>query len=194
MLPWSEAFKISLRNIMVRLGRSTITAAGIFLGIAFLAAVVTQTEIEEAARGWVDITAKAKATWLIIMSLIVAAVGVTNSMLMNVTERYREIGTMKCLGALDAFIVRLFLIESGLMGLVGGVAGSITGFAAGFLFNLAKSAIRATHFWTKMDWVYLLQWLGGAVVIGIVLALLAAIPPAWRAAKLPPAAALRVEI
>ena len=44
--------------------------------------------------------------------MLVAFVGVLNAMLMSVTERFREIGTMKCLGALNSFIVKLFLIES----------------------------------------------------------------------------------
>jgi len=126
--------------------------------------------------------------------VLVAGVGVANSMLMNVTERYREIGTMKCLGALDDFIVRLFLIEAGFMGLAGGVAGSIAGFVAGFLPALAKSAVRATHFWAYMNWGALLLWILKGIGIGLAVALAFAIPPARRAAKLPPAAALRVEI
>ena len=47
------------------------------------------------------------------MSLLVCTVGITNSMLMAVTERFKEIGTMKCLGALDSFVVVLFMLESG---------------------------------------------------------------------------------
>ncbi|HIE09864.1 MAG TPA: ABC transporter permease [Armatimonadetes bacterium] len=203
MLPWSDAVKISWRNIMVRLGRSLITAAGIFLGVAFFATVVTQGQIMEAVAKSphigsglfaTDPTAKARQTWLILMSFVVAGVGVTNAMLMSVTERYREIGTMKCLGALDGFIVRLFLIEAGFMGLAGGVTGSLAGFVVAFLFSLARSAVRATRFWAYMDWGALLIWVGIGIGAGVVLALVAAIPPAWRAAKLPPAAALRVEI
>ena len=57
------------------------------------------------------------------MSLLVCFVGITNSMLMSVTERYKEIGTLKCLGALDNFIVKLFLIESGLLGFFGSLGG-----------------------------------------------------------------------
>ena len=50
-------------------------------------------------------------------------------MLMSVTERFREIGTMKCLGALDTFIVKLFLLESTFQGLAGTSAGIVIGFA-----------------------------------------------------------------
>lgn len=203
MLPWNDAVKISWRNIMVRLGRSLITAAGIFLGVAFFATVVTQGQIMDAvarsphiSAGLLagDPTAKVRQSWLIAMSFVVAGVGVTNAMLMNVAERYREIGTMKCLGALDGFIVRLFLIEAGFIGLAGGVVGSVAGFVGAFLFSLARSAVRATGFWAYMDWGGLLLWIVTGIGVGAVLALVAAIPPAWRAAKLPPAAALRVEV
>ena len=65
----------------------------------------------------IDIAQTQKHTWLVVMSLLVSAVGITNSMLMSVTERYKEIGTMKCLGALDSFIVKLFLHRIGNAGL-----------------------------------------------------------------------------
>ena len=64
-----------------------------------------------------------QTNWLIGLALLVAFVGILNAMLMSVTERFREIGTMKCLGALDSFIVKLFLIESFFQGGAGTVAG-----------------------------------------------------------------------
>jgi putative ABC transport system permease protein len=56
------------------------------------------------------------------LSLLVCVVGIVNAQLMAVTERFREIGTMKCLGALDRFRLRLFLLEAGMQGLVGAAA------------------------------------------------------------------------
>ena len=128
-LPFMESVRISFQSLMIRFGRSVITTAGITLGIAFLVSVLVNNEVtmamkesgskqeittfeEEESTG---ITMKDK--WLIIMSLIVCVVGIANSMLMAVTERFQEIGTMKCLGALDRFVVRLFLLESGFQGL-----------------------------------------------------------------------------
>ncbi|MFQ6133274.1 MAG: ABC transporter permease, partial [Armatimonadota bacterium] len=125
-LPWSQAFKISIRNVTLRLGRAAITAAGIVLVIGLLAAILTGREAEKAieeaqrARGRIAVedelpaaslteeqgpgvaeekgAAKgARQWWLIGMSLLVCVVGIINSMLMSVTERFREIGTMKCL-------------------------------------------------------------------------------------------------
>ena len=56
--------------------------------------------------------ARLQRRWVVGLALLVAFVGIVNAMLMSVTERFREIGTMKCLGALDGFIVKLFVIES----------------------------------------------------------------------------------
>ena len=67
------------------------------------------------------------------MALLVCTVGITNSMLMSVSERFREIGTMKCLGALNSLIVRLFLIEALFMGFVASFAGWVLGFLGIFL-------------------------------------------------------------
>ncbi len=219
ILPWSQAFRISIRNITLRLGRAAITAAGIVLVIGLLGAILTAKEGEQAIesaeqeRGRVvaveeptaadvreqgpDVQARtaearsARQWWLIGMSLLVCVVGIINSMLMSVTERFREIGTMKCLGALDGFIIRLFLIESFLLGFLGSLVGATLGFGIELLVYGIKEGFGILGFW---NWPVMLVWLGSAVVVGGVLALVAAVPPAVVAAKLPPAAALRTEV
>jgi ABC-type lipoprotein release transport system permease subunit len=110
---------------------------------------------------------------------------------MSVTERFREIGTMKCLGALDKFIVQLFLIEAAVLGILGSIAGAILGHGAMLVVGCVQ------HGWdlpAKMNWLHMLGWVGFAVTVGMVLSLIAAFWPAWRAAKLPPAAALATEV
>jgi ABC-type antimicrobial peptide transport system permease subunit len=231
-LPWSDAFRISLKNVILRLGRAAITATGIVLGVAFLTYVwadrvfsdgvekarlqqeqtlaaaaesvrkptTPQTTTEQTPTGQPGAPASGQPTkaekdarqlWLVIMSLLVCGIGITNSMLMSVTERFQEIGTMKCLGALDSFIVRLFLIESAVIG----VLGSVLGLLIGFLFVLLYYGIMAGFSVTgKLDWGTLLTHLLAALIIGTCLAFMAAIPPAIRAAQMPPAAALRTEI
>jgi ABC-type antimicrobial peptide transport system permease subunit len=122
-------------------------------------------------------------------------------MLMSVTERYKEIGTMKCLGALDTFIVRLFLLEAGVLGILGSVIGAVAGTGIMMLVYASRigwagvSKAWSTHAIEFSSGAGLPMWLAFifALLIGGVLSILAALYPAWRAAKMPPAAALRSE-
>jgi putative ABC transport system permease protein len=216
VLPWSRAVQMTRENIFVRLGRSAITASGIFLGIAFLsavlfgaaaAAVAAKLQLDQFGIDTGEAETQARVIWLAAMSLLVATVGIVNSMLMSVTERYKEIGTMKCLGALDSFIVRLFLLEAGLLGILGSASGAIAGTGVMTVVYANKTVVsvgklgwsRAMSSWTEtclqLGSYAMPLWLGIvlAVVVGGVLSLLAALYPAWRAAKMPPAAALRSE-
>ena len=185
-LPFSQAFKIALRNITIRIGRAMITGAGTLLGIAFLMSVFTSTAIQQAKGVEILAAQQQKNTWLVVMSLLVSVVGITNAMLMSVTERYKEIGTIKCLGALDNFIIKLFLIESGLLGFFGSLIGAILGM--GFMLLTGLEVLGA------IDWPALLLQLGMCIIIGTVLSIVAAVPPAMRAAKMQPADAMRTEI
>lgn len=195
-LPISKAFQISLNSIRIRFWRSVITAGGIFLGIAFLVSVLSTSLVQQQLPQTVtdtaaEMAAKNRQLWLVIMSLLVCTVGITNSMLMSVTERFKEIGTMKCLGALDIFVVELFLLESGLLGIVASFVGWLVGF--GGIALLAA----AGHGWAvigKIGFLPIIGTLGKAMTIGIVLTVTATIPPAIRAAQMPPAVALRTEI
>lgn len=167
-----------------------ITGAGTLLGIAFLMSVFTQSvTLQAIGKGKIDPSMVARQKWLVVMSLLASTVGITNSMLMSVTERFREIGTMKCLGALDNFIVKLFLIESGFLGLFGSLAGSLIGMILILLTFLLKGGSLGA-----LDYALLLKFFLLSLGLGTGLSILAAVPPAIRAAKLPPAAALRTEI
>src|SRR5207249_2216753 len=106
-LPFSKAWEISLRSIRIRLARSLITASGILLGIAFYSSVRTAA-LFPSGTGAEALAAGNRQQWLAIMALLVCFVGIMNAMLMSVTERFKEIGTMKCLGALNRFVVTLF--------------------------------------------------------------------------------------
>lgn len=185
-LPMNQAFKIALRNITIRLGRAMITGAGTMLGIAFLMSVFTTSAIQLAKGIDVSAAQQQKNTWLVVMSLMVSIVGITNAMLMSVTERYKEIGTIKCLGALDSFIVKLFLIESGLLGFFGSLIGSLVGMAFMLLTGLGVLG--------KIAWGTLFLYLLACIVIGTVLSIVAAVPPALRAARMEAADAMRTEI
>ena len=202
-LPFSESVRISYQSLMLRFGRSIITTAGITLGIAFLVFVVISNEIStsivggSASEQLMDLGEEqetgisTKDKWLIIMSLIVCVVGITNSMLMSVTERFREIGTMKCLGALDHFVVILFLLESGFQGFAGALVGALIGFVASLLMSLANFGL---DIFMDFPLLSVLLWILGGSVLGMLLAVVGAAFPAWRAAKLPPAEAMRTEV
>ena len=224
-LPWSQAVRISVRNVTIRLGRTMITASGIVLGIAFLSSVWTggvledglQQAREQQDRELIDATSRdqaesdsgktedsaaiseeerqaqgSKRIWLVVMSLLVCGVGITNAMLMSVTERFQEIGTMKCLGALDNFIVRLFLIEAVALGVLGSVLGTLLGLLA--MLGIFAIRERSLSVAAKMDWGQMLTYLLFCILIGTVLSLISAIAPAMRAARMRPAAALQSEI
>lgn len=194
-LPFSKAFEFALKNIKIRFWRSMITAGGIFLGIAFLASVLTGRAIAGP-----NITAdeNARSSWLVALSLVVCAVGITNSMLMSVSERFKEIGTMKCLGALNQFVVKLFMIEAFLMGVIASTAGWFVGTVLIVLFKLMagvpKDAPAGTLVLGALDFSDLLKTLIFCVPVGSILTAIATYIPAIQAARIPPAAALRVDI
>lgn len=202
-LPFTEAIRISFQSLKIRFWRSMITTAGILLGIAFFVAVLSGNQISsamsksEVLRTVIDSPqttgVSAQQIWLIVMSLIVCVVGIANSMLMAVTERFREIGTMKCLGALNRFVVELFLLESGFQGLTGAVIGSFIGFISIMLLSLKDYGLDL--FRNFPDYILgVLGYMGIACLLGMVLAIIGAAGPAYRAAQLPPAEAMRVEI
>lgn len=188
IFPISEAFRFSLESIRKRFTRALITALSIVLGISFMVVLLTMAAILRVAVGG---GVEAYQYWMAIIALLVCGVGIINSMLMSVTERYKEIGTMKCLGATDGNILKIFLIESTLLGLLGGVIGSIIGWLAGVLINgfqLGWSAV----FQVPMS-TYLYNF-GLAILIAFGISVAAAAYPAYVGAKLSPADALRYEI
>ncbi len=128
--------------------------------------------------------------WLLSLALLVAFVGILNAMLMSVTERFREIGTMKCLGALDGFIVKLFLLESLYQGLVGTVLGVL----CGWLLSLLATWTSYGEFTWKANAG---RSIGMAallcLLVGVGLTVAAAVYPAWQAARMQPIDAMRVE-
>lgn len=131
-----------------------------------------------------------RMTWLAIVSMLVCAVGIANAMLMSVTERFREIATLKCLGALDGFIMAVFLIEAGLLGLVGGVGGALAGFLlAGGRMAVAFRALLFQAFpWGDVAIAGVIS-----IAVGMVLAAVSAVYPSLRAARLAPMEAMRIE-
>ena len=133
---------------------------------------------------------RTQTRWLVGLALLVAFVGILNAMLMSVTERFREIGTMKCLGALDGFIIKLFLIES----LFQGLAGTAVGVAAGVALSGASLSSRyGAYAWRNAPWRAVAWCVVASAVVGVVLTVAGALYPAWQAARMQPIEAMRVE-
>lgn len=132
-----------------------------------------------------------RTTWIVAVSLLVTVIGIANSMLMSVTERFRDIGTMRCLGALSGFVRTLFLVEAAFMGITGGVLGAIGGalFALGTYLVPYGTTLLFTAIADGAGALVLMML--GSVVAGVVLSLLAALYPAAAAARMVPADALR---
>jgi len=122
------------------------------------------------------------------ISLIVGAIGIMNSMYTSVLERTKDIGIMKAIGARNSDILKIFLIESGLIGLVGGIIGSILGTAMALIIGIfsKNSGFLIT---IKIEPLVLLFGLLFAFFVGVISGIL----PAIQASKLKPVDALRYE-
>jgi putative ABC transport system permease protein len=120
-----------------------------------------------------------------IIALVVAALGISNAMLAAVRERRREIGVLKAIGARDRDVYRVFLLEAGTLGFVGGVLGTAVGWAiagvVGRVVNsyLAEQRLVGVHLSLPFPVIV------GGVIGSTVLALAAGTLPAVRAARLP---------
>ena len=128
------------------------------------------------------------------LALVVASLGIVNTLVMAILERRREIGVLKALGASDRDVRSLFFVEAGAMGSLGGVLGVAIGWLIGHAINFGTNvylkgrnlpAIRVT----AVPWWMVLA----AIAFSIVVSLVAGMYPASRAARLDPVEALRYE-
>lgn len=188
-LPLSEAFKISLEHTMKQRARSIIVVTAIALGISYLTYFLASNAILSAYQ--IGASMEAYNLGLVVTSIVVCGVSIVNSTLISVMERYREIGTMKCLGALDQHILSLLLIEALLLGLAGGITGFILGTVASILscyFELGLSIFQ------NLPLIGFLNLFGLITVFSVGLSVISTVYPALRAARLNPVEALRHDI
>ena len=209
-LPLSKSFQMAYQSIRVRFFRSLVTTMSLVLAVAFFTFIQTgndtasgllksgdQTierslnkagyDIDPASK---TITSSAKQRWIVFLSLLTCVVGIINAQLMSVTERFREIGTLKCLGALDRFIVRIFVIEATLQGIVGAFFGALLGCLVGLFSTFLKFGFSTIVY---IPWMTLCTTMFYAMCIGTVLSLIGVLYPAIVASRMQPVEAMRVE-
>ena len=125
------------------------------------------------------------------IAITVAALGIINTMVMSIMERYKEIGIMKAVGASDGDVKKIFLFESGAIGFLGGVLGLILGWMVSMLINQIINYFMVKQGAPHMDYFSFRWWLvTGAIVFSILISLAAGIYPTMRAARVDPIVAL----
>ncbi len=195
--PLLQAFVFALQGIRLRLGRMLLVVAGVAVAIAFTNVLLTTNDLLDALpqQSLADSVGMMRVPvfrWLWVgVALLICTAGTLNSIVMSVTERIKEIGTLKCLGSRNIHIVEIFLFESVLLGVLGGILGGLIGYG-GALLNFA-AAVGGKYLSGKMAAAASGNIL---VCIGISagLALLASVIPVLMAAKVEPAAAMRYEV
>jgi putative ABC transport system permease protein len=128
------------------------------------------------------------------LALIVASLGIINTLVMAILERRREIGVLKALGAADGDIRKLFFVEAGVMGLIGGLLGVGIGWMIGFGMNFATNTYLRRQSLPPLKVSSVPWWMvAAAIAFSIAVSLAAGLYPASRAARLNPVEALRYE-
>lgn len=209
VLPLSKSIQMAYQSIRARFFRSVVTTMSLVLAVAFLAYTQVGNDLAGQMLGsgdntiiqklraigydvdsGVELGASPKQRWIVFLSLLVCVVGIINAQLMSVTERFREIGTLKCLGALDSFVVRIFVFEAAMQGIAGSVIGAIVGGTAAFLTAIGRFGFSSfTYIGADQILISVLV----SVATGTTLSLVGALYPAIIAARMQPVEAMRAE-
>jgi putative ABC transport system permease protein len=147
-------------------------------------------QLEDIKRGFMIMDAILGAIGTI--ALVVAALGIINTMVMSILERTREIGIMKAIGGSESEIRTIFFIEAGTIGLIGAVFGLVLGWLVTRIANMIANAQFLPAGEPPVDFFYFPLWLIlGAIAFSLVISLAAGLYPANRAARINPVEALR---
>ena len=169
-----DAFRLGLRYIRGR-GQAPVNIASISLASAFYAYIALMRMGVQTLRIY--------RLWLLSVAVVVAAVSTAAVMLISVYERYREIGVLKCLGALDRHVFLLLIVEALIQGLIGGGIGIILGVASTLISNTSISLSGVNYL-----------GLSSTLLLSTLISIASSLYPAYRAMRLNPIEALRYEV
>lgn len=172
---------------------------------AEIASILVQNSIKCDVKTWKDLSQSLIAAIelnqqvlgiIYVIALMIAGMGIMNTIFMSVSERTREIGVLQAIGMSPSEILRLFLTESLIIGLIGGVFGSIVGVvlacsinAVGLQYPSQIQVFPITEIRAVIDAPTVLF----TFVFALAISLVAGVYPAWRASRMEPAEALRYE-
>lgn len=188
---WRTVFWMASNGVRHRAGRSLLTFLSITMAVAFLGYVLLSNAITQQVMGKTEAaTDGPPLIWVVIISLGVCICGIANAMLMSVTERFREIATLKCLGALDSVVLRVYLLEALGQGLLGAIGGTIFGILLALVVGWSSYG---SSLGFALPWLGILKTAGWCTLTGIVLAVLGALYPTTLAARMAPVDAMRAK-
>jgi putative ABC transport system permease protein len=124
------------------------------------------------------------------ISVLVGSIGIANTMYTSVLERNKEIGTMKAIGAKNSNILFIFVIEAGILGLIGGILGITAGIGIAKIIEYIANIYLGTSFLkASMD----IRLIIGSLVFAFLIGIISGLTPSYQASKLKPVDALRYE-
>ena len=182
-LRFDLVWEMAMSSLKVRIGRALLTTLTICTATSFMMYLMAapRTEAPTEQESW---------TLMLTLALVVSAAGVLNAMLMSVSQRYREIGTIKCLGALDSLVLWSVLVEAAILGLFGAIVGVVVGFVIAILLGMGDYGLGV---FGRIDWLLLPLKVLGVFLVGMSLTTVGAAVPAYIASKMPPVEAMRGE-
>jgi putative ABC transport system permease protein len=210
MIPIEQAKRINSRSVASPFQGAAPRARGYQMVTVRVTAAARTQDVQDQvkAMGYSafslnDLLAGAKRAFLLLdillglvgsIALAVSSLGIINTMVMSILERTREIGIMKAIGGSDRDVRGIFMVEAGTIGLIGGVAGIILGWAVGRIINFGANFYIVRQGGTAGNLFSLPWWLiGAALAFALFVSLIAGSYPARRAARLDPIQALRHE-
>ncbi|MCS7373442.1 MAG: FtsX-like permease family protein [archaeon GB-1845-036] len=189
-LSLKDLLHIVLENMRKRRSRILLTIGNVFLGVALVSSMIMLSYSytpKTTGNVFKLLNLNDYQIWVTIISLTVCVITIFNSMLISVTERYKEIGTMKCLGAKDSLILQLFIFEALVIGFIGG----LLGFSIAFITTMPMILLQIGTLLPLQNYLYVMSL---SFAVALLVSLIATIYPAYHASKINPVDALRFEV